>query len=64
VLHALNNSVALGVTMEWWWQIPAMMAGSVVATLALARVLAQLLGPRPAAPGPSGIGAAPATPVP
>jgi membrane protease YdiL (CAAX protease family) len=51
-LHALNNSVAFGVTQDWDWQIPVTMAGSVVVSLALAAVLARRLGGarRPAAP--------------
>jgi hypothetical protein len=44
VLHALNNSLALGITQQWDWQIPAMMVGSVIATLAVAWWLARLLG--------------------
>lgn len=43
-LHALNNSIALGSTLHYDWQIPVMMVGSVVAVLALATLLARLLG--------------------
>ena len=48
-LHALNNSLALGVGLEWTWQIPVTMVGSVVATLAIASQLARVLGARPGA---------------
>jgi uncharacterized protein len=51
-LHALNNSIALGATLSWSWEIPVTMAASVVATLAIASQLARLLGGRPAAPAP------------
>jgi membrane protease YdiL (CAAX protease family) len=43
-LHALNNSIALGFTLHYDWQIPVMMVGSVIAVLALATLLARLLG--------------------
>jgi membrane protease YdiL (CAAX protease family) len=43
-LHALNNSIALGSTLHYGWQIPVMMVGSVIAVLALAALLARLLG--------------------
>ena len=43
-LHALNNSIALGSTLHYDWQIPVMMVGSVIAVLALAALLARLLG--------------------
>jgi len=51
-LHALNNSVALGATLSWSWQIPVTMAASVVVTLAIAAQIARLLGGRPDAPVP------------
>lgn len=44
VTHALNNSVAFGVTQHWGWQIPATMAGSVVLVLLTARALGRFLG--------------------
>ena len=43
-LHALNNSVALGSTLDYDWQIPAMMVGSVIVSLVLAALLARVLG--------------------
>lgn len=43
-LHALNNSIALGAALEWTREIPAMMAGSTLASLALAWLLARALG--------------------
>ena len=43
-LHALNNSIALGATLHYGWQIPVMMVGSVIAVLVLAALLARLLG--------------------
>jgi membrane protease YdiL (CAAX protease family) len=43
-LHALNNSVALGSTLEYDWQIPVMMVGSVVVSLAIAALIARVLG--------------------
>jgi membrane protease YdiL (CAAX protease family) len=39
VLHALNNSLALGVTQDWTWQIPVLMLG---ANAALAAILLPL----------------------
>ena len=55
-LHALNNSIALGVNLDWSWQIPAMMVGSTIAALGCAWLLARALGDRsaaqPAAPQP------------
>jgi membrane protease YdiL (CAAX protease family) len=43
-LHALNNSIALGVALHWSWQIPAMMVGSVIASLLVAARFARVLG--------------------
>jgi membrane protease YdiL (CAAX protease family) len=54
-LHALNNSVALGATLHWTWQIPVTMVGSVIAALAIAAQLARVLGDRP------GVATVPAT---
>ncbi len=34
-LHALNNSIAFGVSQDWTWQIPVTMAGSVVVSIAV-----------------------------
>jgi uncharacterized protein len=35
ILHALNNSLALGVSQDWTWQIPVLMLAAVVAVLAV-----------------------------
>ncbi|MEA2156117.1 MAG: protease family protein [Solirubrobacteraceae bacterium] len=43
-LHALNNSIALGATLKWSWQIPVTMVGSVAGALLIASVLARVLG--------------------
>ncbi|MEA2148321.1 MAG: protease family protein, partial [Solirubrobacteraceae bacterium] len=43
-LHALNNSIALGSTLHYDWQIPVMMVGSVIVALAIAARLGRLLG--------------------
>jgi membrane protease YdiL (CAAX protease family) len=43
-LHALNNSIALGATLNWTWQVPVTMVGSTIAALAVAAGLARLLG--------------------
>lgn len=51
-LHALNNSVALGVNLGWSWQIPAMMVGSTAAALLCSWRLARAIGDRAAAPAP------------
>ncbi len=51
-LHALNNSIALGSTLHYDWQIPAMMIGSVIAALALAALLARVLGREDTATAP------------
>ncbi len=43
-LHALNNSVALGLTQKWSAaEIGPLMVGAVIASLALARLLARVL---------------------
>jgi membrane protease YdiL (CAAX protease family) len=53
-LHALNNSIALGAALKWSWQIPVTMVGAPIGALALAAVLARVLGRRPApAPVPA-----------
>lgn len=41
ILHALNNSLALGVSQDWTWQIPLVMLGSCAVILALALPLAR-----------------------
>ncbi len=45
-LHALNNALALALTQEWTWQIAPLMAGAVVVSLTVARLLAGALGDR------------------
>jgi len=59
-LHALNNSIALGASLKWDWQIPAMMVGSTAAALACAWLLGRALGERrrsePASAPAPGIG--------
>jgi membrane protease YdiL (CAAX protease family) len=45
-LHALNNSVALGLTQKWSWEILPTIAGSIIAALTLAALLARALGGR------------------
>jgi len=55
-LHALNNSIALGATLHWGWQIPVTMVGSVIGALAVAMLLGRLLGTDYAAPAPAPAG--------
>jgi membrane protease YdiL (CAAX protease family) len=43
-LHALNNSIALGATLDWSWQVPAMMVGSTLGALACAWLLGRAIG--------------------
>ncbi|MEA2230742.1 MAG: protease family protein [Solirubrobacteraceae bacterium] len=45
-LHALNNSLALGVALKWSWEIPVTMVGSVAMTLLIAWSIGRLLGHR------------------
>jgi membrane protease YdiL (CAAX protease family) len=45
-LHALNNSIALGLTQKWSWEILPTIVGSVIAALTLAALLARALGSR------------------
>ncbi|MBA3748420.1 MAG: CPBP family intramembrane metalloprotease, partial [Solirubrobacterales bacterium] len=45
-LHALNNSLALGLTQDWTWQIAPLMAGATIAALTLAWLLGRMLGSR------------------
>ncbi len=55
-LHAINNAIALGASLDWDWQIPAMMVGSTATALALAWLLARIVGnrrPAPATPTPA-----------
>jgi membrane protease YdiL (CAAX protease family) len=35
VLHALNNALAFGVSQDWGWEIPVLMAGSIAAIAAI-----------------------------
>ena len=52
-LHALNNALALGIDQKWDWEIAAVMASAVVASLTLARMLGRSLDRRAdAAAGP------------
>ena len=50
VLHALNNSLALGVSQGWDWQIPVLMLG---ANAAIAAVILPLGGARRQSPAPA-----------
>jgi membrane protease YdiL (CAAX protease family) len=43
-LHALNNSIALGATLNWSWEIPVAMVGSVIGSLTVAMLLGRFLG--------------------
>jgi CAAX protease family protein len=52
-LHALNNSVALGLTQKWSWEILPTMVGAVVASLTIASLLARTLDARASAPAPA-----------
>ena len=45
-LHALNNSVALGVALKWSWEIPVTMVGAVAMSLTIAWSIGRLLGHR------------------
>jgi membrane protease YdiL (CAAX protease family) len=47
-LHALNNSLALGLTQDWTWEILPVGVGAVTVSLAIARLFARALGTRPA----------------
>jgi membrane protease YdiL (CAAX protease family) len=49
VLHALNNSLALGASQDWEWQIPLVMAGSAALVVAIMLPFARR-SPAPAAP--------------
>jgi len=55
-LHALNNSIALGATLHWSWQIPVTMVGSVIVALAIAARFAHVLGGALPAPAPAPAG--------
>jgi membrane protease YdiL (CAAX protease family) len=43
-LHALNNSIALGATLHWSWEIPVVMVASVIGSLTVAALLSRALG--------------------
>ncbi len=45
-LHAFNNAIAFGVLIEWTWQIPLLIAGSIVVSLLALRLLSDALGSR------------------
>jgi uncharacterized protein len=47
-LHALNNSVAFGLTQKWTWEIAPTMVGALIASLTIARLFAGALGGRAA----------------
>jgi membrane protease YdiL (CAAX protease family) len=52
-LHALNNSIALGATLHWSWEIPVTMVGSVIGALTVAKLLARTLGAERTLPAPA-----------
>jgi uncharacterized protein len=41
ILHALNNSLALGVSQDWTWQIPVVMLAAALAVLAVSLTIAR-----------------------
>jgi membrane protease YdiL (CAAX protease family) len=45
-LHAFNNSIALGLTQKWTWEILPMIVGSIIASLTLAALVARVLRSR------------------
>ena len=51
-LHCVNNSLAFGVSQDWSWQIPLVIAGALCA-IALGARLATASWPRRAAPAPA-----------
>lgn len=55
-LHALNNSIALGATLNWSWQIPVAMVGSVIGALTVAWLLSRALGRDLGLPAPAPAG--------
>ena len=49
-LHALNNSLAFGLTQDWTWESLPVAAGATVVSLTIARLFAGALGTRAASP--------------
>lgn len=45
-LHAFNNAIAFGVLIEWTWQIPLLILGSITVSLLALRLLGSTLGTR------------------
>ena len=45
-LHALNNSIALGLTQNWTWEILPTLVGAVIASLTIAALLGRTLDAR------------------
>ncbi len=52
-LHAVNNSIAFGVSVEWTWGIAPLVVGATAASLGLAWLLGRALGRGPLAPAPA-----------
>jgi len=48
--HAINNSIPLGAALDWTWQTPALIVGSTLAALTIARLNALRLERRHLAP--------------
>ena len=44
--HAINNSIPLGAALDWTWQTPALIVGSTLAALTIARLIAVRLDGR------------------
>jgi hypothetical protein len=52
-LHAINNSIAFGVSQDWTWGIAPLVVGAPAAALGLAWLLGRALGRGPLAPAPA-----------
>jgi len=52
-LHALTNAIPLATALDWTWQTPLLIAGSMLGALTAARLLARLLGDGHAIPATS-----------
>ncbi len=52
VLHAINNSIAFGVTQDWDWQIPILLAVALALIALGAFVIRRIFGVAPARPVP------------